>query len=53
MQAPVALMLMVLVSSIKPTPVASVPRRKTGIWMRMRGDWRWWELDTDFWVFRS
>jgi len=52
MHAPVALMFSVLVSSINPVPIASVPRRKTGIWMRMRGDCRCCVSDTDFGCFR-
>jgi len=38
MQAPVALMLSVLVSSMNSTPEVSTPRRKTGTWRRMRGE---------------
>jgi hypothetical protein len=48
MQAPVELMFRVLVSSMNSTPVASVPRKKTGIWMRIRGLSRCWEEGTDF-----
>jgi hypothetical protein len=40
MQAPVALMLNVLVSSMNSTPDESTPRRKTGTWSRMRGERR-------------
>ena len=38
--APVALILRVLVSSMNSTPDVSTPRRKTGTWRRIRGDWR-------------
>src|SRR6266704_753779 len=39
-QAPVALMLRVLVSSMNSAPEASVPRTKTGTCNRMRGERR-------------
>ena len=39
-QAPMALILSVFVSSMNSAPEASEPRRKTGTWMRMRGDRR-------------
>lgn len=39
-QAPVALILSVFVSSINSDPDASEPRRNTGTWMRMRDDRR-------------
>ena len=40
MQAPVALILKVLVSSMNSTPEESTPRRKTGTWSRIRGERR-------------
>jgi hypothetical protein len=40
MQAPVALMLKVFVSSMNSTPEESTPRRKTGTWSRIRGERR-------------
>jgi len=39
-QAPVVLMLMVLVSSMNSAPEASEALRKTGTWMGMRGERR-------------
>jgi len=42
MQAPVALMFRVLVSSMNSTPEVSTPRRKTGTCRRIRGDRRRW-----------
>jgi hypothetical protein len=39
-QAPVALILRVFVSSMNSTPDTSVPRRKTGTCKRMRGECR-------------
>ena len=39
-QAPVALMLKVLVSSMNSAPEESTPRRNTGTWSRIRGERR-------------
>ena len=40
MQAPVALILSVFVSSMNSAPEVSEPRRNTGTWMRRRDDRR-------------